>query len=70
MTAIEFTAPTRRARSPFCYVIHRAGHWVGVCILGAYEVHTPKRFGARAAALADAKRIGATLAHHNAANAT
>jgi hypothetical protein len=61
MPFIESTPPMRRATLPFCFVIHRSGHWLGVVRFGPDEHHTPRRFGTRAAALADAKRIAATL---------
>jgi len=69
MPSVDFTAPIQRVLLPFCYVIHRSDHWTGVCRVGAYEVHTPKRFGTRAAALADAKRIAATLIRNDAGGA-
>jgi hypothetical protein len=61
MTTANLTAPERRVLDPFCFVIHRSGRWVGVCRFGNDEHHTPKRFGTRAAALADARRIAAVL---------
>jgi|HubBroStandDraft_3_1064219.scaffolds.fasta_scaffold87620_2 hypothetical protein len=66
MPVIESTAPTWRALLPFCFVIRRANRWVGVCCFGADEHHTPTRLGTRAAALADAKRIAASLVHNKA----
>jgi hypothetical protein len=61
MATIEFYAPARRAVRPLCFALHRAGRWIGVCCFGPDEYRTPRRYGARCAALADARRIAATL---------
>jgi hypothetical protein len=63
MPTINLTAPTRRAFLPICFALYYAGRWVGVCRQGSAEYRTAPHFCTRDAALADAKRIAATLAH-------
>jgi hypothetical protein len=65
MPSVSLPAPVRRALLPLCFATHRSGRWVGVVLFESDKHHTPKRYGTRAAALADAKRIAATLAHHS-----
>jgi hypothetical protein len=67
MTAVESTAPTRRASLPLCFATRRSGRWLGVVLFQSDEHHTARRFGTRAAALADAKRIAATLVRDDSA---
>jgi hypothetical protein len=63
MPSLILLAPSQRAALPLCFATRRAGRWVGVCCFNSDEHHTAKRYGTRAAALADAKRIAATLVH-------
>jgi len=64
MPTVILPAPSQRASLPLCFATHRAGRWVGIVVFQSDEHQTQKRFGTRAAALADAKRIAATLVHN------
>jgi hypothetical protein len=59
-------APAGRALLPLCFATRTAGRWQGVCVFMSDEYRTVRRYGARAAALSEAKRIAATLAHQSA----
>ena len=61
MPTVEFTAPSPRALLPLCFATRRAGRWIGVCLFESDEYNSVRRFGTRIAALADARRIAATL---------
>jgi hypothetical protein len=72
MTGSNVTNPSsiharvmRDAARPLCFALHRAGRWIGVVCFGPDEYRTPKRYGARCAALADARRIAATLVRND-----
>jgi hypothetical protein len=69
MPSVILPAPSARALLPLCFATRSAGRWVGVCVYLSDEYQTVRRYGARAAALADAKRIAANVARNDAGGA-
>ena len=65
MPSVILPGTVSRALLPLCFALRRDGRWIGVCRFDQDEHHTQKRFGTRAAALADARRIAATLTHRS-----
>jgi hypothetical protein len=63
MPTVDFTATTRRASLPLCFVFatFQAGAWRGVCLYGPDEHSSREGFRTRDEALADAQKIAANL---------
>jgi hypothetical protein len=67
MPTVDFTLPAWRPCRPVCVAVHKGGRWTSLCLYGPDEHRSPATFPTREAALADAKRIAATLARDDAA---